>query len=461
MDLAMENGAPVIGLNDSGGARIQEGVQSLGGYADIFLRNTLASGVVPQISAIMGACAGGAVYSPAITDFNVMVKDTSCMFVTGPDVIRTVTHEEVTKEELGGAMTHNTKSGVSHVAAESEEDCLFLIRELFSYLPANNMEDPPYKEAADDPLRMEARLDEIVPEDPSKPYDIKEVIRMVVDNGEFFEIHEHYAANIENERVEKIFISSGIRPHRRIVDYIGDELGLPRETFDPFTTDAQFLGDVTGPVSDAERGSYAPAMGMALSDNAHTPNFLHTFKEKAKAARNRLYNKIFMICLALVMAGCVGFYLWQGTVIDSKRMDVSQLKGRLNTFKMRVDQNLILKLVEKTRQKNEEFKEFSRKYMGLVVLTEISNRTPSNVRLTNISVQVSGNPINTGETVQKQLKLEGIVLGDRLTMESSLASYLLELSDSPLFEKPAINNKEMGFFYDKEVLKFDAQLNLL
>ena len=272
---------------------------------------------------------------------------------------------------------------------------------------------------------------------------------------------EHYAANIENERVEKIFISSGIRPHRRIVDYIGDELGLPRETFDPFTTDAQFLGEVEGPRSDAERGSYAPAMGMALSDNAHTPNFLHTFKEKAKAARGRLLNKVFMICLVLVMAGCVGFYLWQGAVIDGKRMNVSQLKGELKTFKTRVDQNLILKLVEKTKQKNEEFREFSRKYMGLVVLTEISNRTPSNVRLTNISVQVSGNPINTGETVQKQLKLEGIVLGDRLTMESSLANYLLELSESPLFEKPAINNKEMGFFYDKEVLKFDAQLNLL
>jgi len=272
---------------------------------------------------------------------------------------------------------------------------------------------------------------------------------------------EHYAANIENERVEKIFISSGIRPHRRIVDYIGDELGLPRETFDPFTTDAQFLGNVSGPASDAERGSYAPAMGMALSDNAHTPNFLHTFKEKAKAARGRLLNKVFMICLLVVMSCCVGFYLWQGSVIDNKRIDVSRLKSRLKTYKTRVDQKLILNLVEKTRQRNEEFREFSRKYMGLVVLTEISNRTPSNVRLTSISVQVSGNPINSGETLQKNLKLEGIILGDRLTMESSLASYLLKLSDSPLFDKPAINKKEMGFFYDKEVLKFDAQLNLL
>jgi acetyl-CoA carboxylase carboxyltransferase component len=196
MDLALKNGAPVIGINDSGGARIQEGVVSLGGYADLFLRNVMASGVVPQISVIMGPCAGGAVYSPALTDFIFMVKNTSHMFITGPGVIKAVTREEVTFEELGGAMTHNTKSGVSHVAAESEEDCLFLVRELFGYLPSNNMESSPYVETADDPLRMDARLDEIVPTDPSKPYDIKEVIRMVVDNGEFFEIHEHYAANI-------------------------------------------------------------------------------------------------------------------------------------------------------------------------------------------------------------------------------------------------------------------------
>jgi propionyl-CoA carboxylase beta chain len=196
MDLAMQNGAPVIGLNDSGGARIQEGVVSLGGYADLFLRNVLASGVIPQLSVIMGPCAGGAVYSPAMTDFIFMVKNTSHMFITGPEVIKAVTREEVTFEELGGAMTHNTKSGVSHVAAESEADCLFLVRELFSYLPSNNLEDPPYVESVDDPLRMEARLDEIVPDDPSKPYDAKEVIRLVVDGGEFFEIHEHYAPNI-------------------------------------------------------------------------------------------------------------------------------------------------------------------------------------------------------------------------------------------------------------------------
>jgi acetyl-CoA carboxylase carboxyltransferase component len=196
MDMAMRNGAPVIGLNDSGGARIQEGVVSLGGYADIFLRNTLASGVVPQISAIMGPCAGGAVYSPALTDFIFMVKETSHMFITGPDVVKTVTGEEVTFEELGGAMTHNSLSGVAHLAAESEADCLYLIRELLSYLPANNMEDPPFKPGKDDNLRTEAALDSLVPENPNKPYDIKDAIELIVDEGHFYEIHEHYAQNI-------------------------------------------------------------------------------------------------------------------------------------------------------------------------------------------------------------------------------------------------------------------------
>jgi acetyl-CoA carboxylase carboxyltransferase component len=196
MDMAMKVGAPVIGLNDSGGARIQEGVISLGGYADVFLRNTLASGAIPQISAIMGPCAGGAVYSPALTDFIFMVKGTSHMFVTGPDVVRAVTRAEVTFEELGGAMSHSTKSGVSHVAADSEEDCLFLIRELLSYLPQNNMEDPPFKPTHDDPLRTEDQLDTLVPDSPNKPYDVKEIILLIVDDGKFFEIHEHFGRSI-------------------------------------------------------------------------------------------------------------------------------------------------------------------------------------------------------------------------------------------------------------------------
>jgi acetyl-CoA carboxylase carboxyltransferase component len=196
MDMAMKNGAPIIGLNDSGGARIQEGVFSLGGYADIFLRNTLASGFVPQLSVIMGPCAGGAVYSPALTDFIFMVKDTSYMFVTGPDVVRAVTHEDVTFEELGGAMTHNALSGVSHVAANSEEDALFLTREILTYFPQNNMEDPPFEPTKDDPLRTEDALNTLVPDDPSKPYDVKELIKLIVDEGRFFEIHEHFAKNI-------------------------------------------------------------------------------------------------------------------------------------------------------------------------------------------------------------------------------------------------------------------------
>jgi len=196
MDLAMRQGAPVIGLNDSGGARIQEGVMSLAGYADIFLRNTLASGVVPQISAIMGPCAGGAVYSPAITDFIFMTRDSSYMFVTGPDVIKTVTHEEVTKQELGGAMTHNEKSGVAHFVSRDDAECLAMIRELFGYLPSNNLEDPPRRSTNDPWDRASTALNALVPEDPQKPYDIKDAIHEIVDEGEFFEVHEHFAKNL-------------------------------------------------------------------------------------------------------------------------------------------------------------------------------------------------------------------------------------------------------------------------
>jgi propionyl-CoA carboxylase beta chain len=196
MDLAMRMGAPIVGLNDSGGARIQEGVMSLGGYADIFLRNTLASGVVPQISAIMGPCAGGAVYSPAITDFNIMVKGTSYMFVTGPDVIKTVTHEDVTKEDLGGAMTHNQRSGVAHFAVEHDAECIALIRELLGFLPANNLDDAP-RVATDDPAdREDAALDTLVPASPYQPYDMLDLIHVIADDGYFLEVHRHYAPNI-------------------------------------------------------------------------------------------------------------------------------------------------------------------------------------------------------------------------------------------------------------------------
>jgi propionyl-CoA carboxylase beta chain len=196
MDLAMKTGVPIIGLNDSGGARIQDGVASLGGYADIFLRNTLASGVVPQISAIMGPCAGGAVYSPAITDFVFMVKNTSYMFVTGPDVIKAVTHETVTAEELGGASTHGTTSGVAHFAADGEEECLALIRELLTFLPQNNLEEPPLRPTQDPIERRDEALQSIVPAQPNKPYDIKELVRAVLDDRYFFEVHSTFAPNI-------------------------------------------------------------------------------------------------------------------------------------------------------------------------------------------------------------------------------------------------------------------------
>ncbi len=196
MDLATRVGAPIVGLNDSGGARIQEGVESLAGYADIFLRNTLASGVVPQLSLILGPCAGGAVYSPAITDFILMVKDTSYMFITGPEVIRTVTHEEVTKEDLGGALAHNQKSGVAHFAAENEQAAVLLTRELLGYLPSNNAEDPPVVPCDDDAFRSDAALRDVVPANPNKPYDMKEIVRAVVDHRHFFEVQEHFAKNI-------------------------------------------------------------------------------------------------------------------------------------------------------------------------------------------------------------------------------------------------------------------------
>ena len=196
MDLAMRNGAPVIGLNDSGGARIQEGVRSLAGYADVFLRNTLASGVVPQISAIMGPCAGGAVYSPAITDFIFMTRDTSYMFITGPDVIKTVTHEDVTKHDLGGAMRHNATSGVAHFVARDDAECLAMIRELMSFLPSNNLDDPPRRATSDPVDRADAALDSLVPGNPMQPYDIKDVIHSVADEHYFFEVHEHFAKNL-------------------------------------------------------------------------------------------------------------------------------------------------------------------------------------------------------------------------------------------------------------------------
>ncbi len=196
MDMAMQLGAPVIGLNDSGGARIQEGVRSLAGYAEIFLRNSLASGVVPQISAIMGPCAGGAVYSPALTDFIFMVKESSYMFITGPDVVKSVTQEDVTKNELGGSEIHTARSGVAHFSADNDIDCILKMRELISFLPNNNMEEPPFVPTTDSPNRIEVKLDDLIPTNPNTPYDIKELIMAVADDENFFEVQEEYAKNI-------------------------------------------------------------------------------------------------------------------------------------------------------------------------------------------------------------------------------------------------------------------------
>lgn len=196
MDMAVETGAPIVGLNDSGGARIQEGVESLAGYGEIFQRNALASGVVPQISAIMGPCAGGAVYSPAMTDFILMSKDTSYMFITGPDVIKAVTHEDVTSEDLGGAGVHNSTSGVAHFSAANDEESIEVIRELLSFLPSNNMEDPPEHESDDPADRPTAEIADVIPENPNKPYDMKEVIKSIVDDSRFFEVHEHFGRNM-------------------------------------------------------------------------------------------------------------------------------------------------------------------------------------------------------------------------------------------------------------------------
>jgi propionyl-CoA carboxylase beta chain len=196
MELAEKIGAPMIGLNDSGGARIQEGVEALGGYADIFLKNVLSSGVIPQISAILGPCAGGAVYSPSITDFIFMVKETSYMFVTGPDVIKAVTHEEVTKEDLGGALTHNQKSGVAHFAADDDKNCLLMIRELLNFLPSNNIDDSPLQATSDTPDRIVKELNTFIPDNSRKPYDMKELLKLVVDEKYFLEVHQHYAQNI-------------------------------------------------------------------------------------------------------------------------------------------------------------------------------------------------------------------------------------------------------------------------
>lgn len=271
---------------------------------------------------------------------------------------------------------------------------------------------------------------------------------------------EHFSANFENERVGKIYISSGIRPHQRIVDYIGDQLGLARESIDPFATEHRFLGDITGPGSLPERESFIPAMGMALSNNSLTPNFLFTYKERVKTATTRLLSRIFLGVFMSLMVLCVGYYWWQGQVIDQKGYQITRLRDELNRFQPPVDQNSILKLVEQAKQKNEIYREYSKKFIGIVVLREISNLTPANIRLLSITAQLGGSPEKVEEKLEKTLVLEGIILGNRLEFETSLAEYLIKLKDSPLFHQPVINKKALRFYDNKEVLRFTAQLNL-
>jgi Tfp pilus assembly PilM family ATPase len=271
---------------------------------------------------------------------------------------------------------------------------------------------------------------------------------------------EHFTANFENERVEKIYISSGIRPHKRIVDHIGDQLGLPRETIDPFAAKPGFLGDITGPASATERSSFAPAMGMALSNNTLTPNFLYTYKEKAKTGSSRRLSRIAVAGFILLMILCVGFYYWQGEVIAQKSSEITQLRDHLNRFQPQVDQKMILSLLGQKKQRNEIYREFSKKYLGIVVLREVSNITPSNIRLLNITMQLGGRPGISDEDIEKKLMLEGIILGNRTAFEASLAEYLIKLKESPLFDEPAIDKKSLEFYQNSEVLRFTAQLKL-
>jgi Tfp pilus assembly PilM family ATPase len=271
---------------------------------------------------------------------------------------------------------------------------------------------------------------------------------------------EYFTANFDNERVEKIYISSGIRPHKHIVDHIGDQLGLPRDTIDPFAAKPGFLGDITGPASATERSSFAPAMGMALSNNTITPNFLHTYKEKAKTGSSRRLGRIAVAGFILLLILCVGFYYWQGEVIAQKSSEITELRYQLNRFQPQVDQNMILELVGKEKQKNEIYREFSKKYLGIVVLREVSNITPSNIRLLNISMQMGGRPGSSDEEIIRKLTLEGIILGNRTAFEGSLAEYLIKLKESPLFDQPTIDEKSLKIYHGNEVLRFKAQLTL-
>ncbi len=279
---------------------------------------------------------------------------------------------------------------------------------------------------------------------------------------------EHFSSNFENESVERLYISSGIRPHRHIVNYIGNELGIPKETFDPFADDSKFIGEVLIPESTLERDSFAPAIGMALSNNSLTPNFLFTYKDKKKVANINFINKIISASFIFFMVLCFGVFFYQGYTIRQKKEQAATLKLQLGSFASKVDQSTILKLVEQAKRNNETFQLYGRKYLGIAVLSEIAGLTPPNIRLINISAQLGAPP--TDDKVEKPDKsivpdksmvIDGIILGDRIAMESILAGYLISLKNSPMFDQPVISKKSLGFFNNNQVLLFTAKLKLV
>jgi hypothetical protein len=272
---------------------------------------------------------------------------------------------------------------------------------------------------------------------------------------------EHFSAHFENESVERIYISSSARPHKFIVEYIGNELGIPKENFDPFSTDSVYSGEVTGPESALEREAFAPAAGIAISNNSITPNFLFTHKDKKKIADINFINKILYAAFALIMILCVGFYFQQGNSIREKKDEVAMLKMEMSTFRSQVNQVEILKLVDEAKSNNKAFKEYGRKYLVIAALSEIAELTPANIRLLNISAQLEAPPGAQKEHQEKSIVIGGIVLGDRRAMESILASYLIALKGSPIFDQPVISEKTSGFFNNNEVLQFTTQLKLI
>ncbi|MBW1820342.1 MAG: hypothetical protein JRI92_01045 [Deltaproteobacteria bacterium] len=272
---------------------------------------------------------------------------------------------------------------------------------------------------------------------------------------------EHFSAIFENESVERIYISSGARPHQLIVDYIGNELGIPKENFDPFSADSEFSGEVTGPESALEREAFTPAAGIAISNNSMTPNFLFTYKDKKKVANIAFINKILYAVFALVMILCVGFYFYQGNTIREKKDQVAMLKLEMSSFKSNVDQVAILKLVEEAKRNNEAFKEYGRKYLVIAALSEIADLTPANIRLLSISAQLEAPPGAKEENPERSIVIGGIILGNRMALESILARYLIALKGSPIFDQPVISEKTLGFFNNNEVLQFTTHLKLI